>query len=42
MKADTHVLNPNPNPNQVAAKGLRLEWLGHRTRVLGLATTVLD
>ena len=29
-------------PPSVAAKGLRLEWLGHRTRVLGLETTVLD
>jgi len=29
-------------PPEVAAKGLRLEWLGHRTRVLGLESTVLD
>ena len=29
-------------PPVVAAKGLRLEWIGHRTRVLGLETTVLD
>jgi hypothetical protein len=27
---------PRLLPPQVAAKGLRLEWLGHRTKVLGL------